>query len=221
MSKKTFLCLALLLTVISLIYMILSHYEFTRYLKLRSSGVESYVANYTKIPKADKNKVVVVFTATEDQLKKIRPFINSILDQTVRVDEIVLVIPYPLSDKVPEESKKVLSVRGYSKDYDDASHLVSSVLSEPEADTKIILVEPYMVYGKYFIQNMVEKSDENPDKLVYGDKKKDKQYGILIKPKFFDEGICEYQKGKGFTNWLNTCCKKGFVTINSENTYRG
>ncbi len=219
MSKRNFLILSLIVTIVSILYLVLSHYEISRYFKLRSASVESFTKDYTKLPKASKNKVIVAFTATEEQLSKIKPFINSILDQTVRVDEIVLVIPYPLTDKVPQETKKVLSVRGHSKDYDDASALVSSVLSEPEADTKIILVEPYMVYGKYFIESIVDKSEANPNKVIYG-KEKDKAYGILVKPKFFDDNICDYPKGKGCLNWLSSCTKVEGLCVGCDNTYR-
>jgi hypothetical protein len=219
MPKRSYIILSLVATVISLIYLMLSHFEVIRYISIKNADVESYSAKYSNLPRASDKKTVLAFTATEEQLKNLRPFIVSLLDQSVRADDIVAVLPYSLTGKVPEELKNVLSVRGYSKDYDDASALVSTVLSEPEADTKIILVEPYMVYGKFFVQTMAEKSDEEPSKIVYGNKKKGKAYGILVKPKFFDESICDYKKGMGCATWLNMCKKCGDTCADCENTY--
>lgn len=219
MPKRSYIILSLVATVISLIYLMLSHFEVIRYISIRNADVESYTAKYPNLPRASDKKTVIAFTATEEQLKNLKPFIVSLLDQTVRADEIVVVLPYSLTGKVPEDLRNVLSVRGHSKDYDDASALVSTVLSEPEADTKIILVEPYMVYGKFFVQTMAEKSDEEPSKIVYGNKNKGKAYGILVKPKFFDERICDYKKGMGCATWLNLCKKCGDTCAGSENTY--
>lgn len=182
--------------------MILSYYGLIRYGLMYWRSPEYYINRYTALPKADKDRVVVAFTASPDEMAKMGPFVKSILDQTVRVDDIALTIPYKNTGKVPAELKKVLSVYGYSKDYDDASNLICSILREPEANTKVILVEPNVIYGPDFVQTMVKKSNENKDKIVYGGKDRQRKYGLLIKPEFFDDKISQYEKGCGCEKFL-------------------
>jgi hypothetical protein len=220
MSKRLFQIISLIFSILYLIYLFLSYNGITRYIALHVNSTESYINDYPKLEKADKDRVVVCFTANEAQLSKLKPFINSILDQTVRVDDIALTIPNKDLEKVPENLKKVLSVYGYSKDYENAGNLISSVLREPEATTKIIIVEPYMIYGQDFIEKIIQESNKHKNKIIYAHPSKLPKWGILIKPAFFDDNICHYEKGKGLCEWLSKCadaeCK---ITTYSE-TYK-
>ena len=209
MGKRNFQLFCLVFSLLYLLYMVFEYCGYIRYASLYLNDTESYIASYPSLPRADpKNRVVLCFAASEEELPQLKPFINSLLDQTVRVDDIALTVPYKgatLSDPV----KKVVSVYNYSKDYDDAGNLICSVLREPEANTKIIMVEPSMVYGEDFVEQMVQESQTHEDKVIYGDKSKDRKWGILVKPKFFDEAITDYKNGKGCCAWLNECCKAG------------
>lgn len=221
MERRTLLIFSLIISVVSLLYLLFSYFGFIRYFKLYYNPLESYVNNYTKLDKADKDRVVIAFSAEEKDFKNLKPFINSILDQTVRVDDIAITIPYKDTNKVPEELKKVLSVNGYSKDYEDAANLVCSVLREPENNTKIIIVEPNMIYGQDFVETMVDKSNEkeNKAKVIFGSSSKEPKRGILIKPQFFDDTISKYQKGTGNKEWLNKCCKAKGICIEYNQVY--
>jgi hypothetical protein len=220
MSKKAIQIISLVLSIAALIYLVLAYYGIIRYIKLHATPTESYIGNYTKLPKESKDRVTICFAANVEELGKLNPFINSILDQTVRVDDIGLTIPYKDMEKVPENLKKVLSMYGYSKDYEDAGNLICSVLREPEANTKIIVVEPDMVYGQDFVESMIEASEKSPDKIIYADKSKQPKWGILLKPKFFDDKISDYEKGKGCCPWLEECCQVGNETIDYSPTYK-
>lgn len=220
MSKKAIQIISLVLSVLGLVFLILSYYGFIRYFKLHITPVENYINNYTEKQKASKDRVTVCFTANENELNKLKPFINSILDQTVKVDDIALTIPYKDTNKIPQNLKKVLSTYGYNKDYDNAGNLVCSVLREPEANTKIIIVEPNMIYGEDFIETMVAESEKNEDKIIYANKNKSPMWGILLKPKFFDDKISDYEKGKGCCPWLEQCSKAEDKIINYSMTYK-
>lgn len=220
MSKKAIQIISLVLSILGLIYLVLSYYGIIRYIKLHVTSPETYIENYTKLPKESKDRVTVCFTANASQIDKLKPFINSILDQTVRVDDIALTIPYKDTGKVPESLKKVLSTYGYSKDYDNAGNLICSILREPEANTKIIIVEPNMVYGQDFIESMLEESEKHPDKIIYADNSKLPKWGILIQPKFFNDKISDYEKGKGCCPWLEECSQVGSQNINYFPTYK-
>lgn len=223
--KKIFTIISLILSALSMVYMCLVYFGIIRYMQVHFYSTESYASNYKNLEKADeKNRVVVSFTATPEEMKKLKPFINSLLDQTVKVDEIALSIPYKDMGSVPPWLKKIADVYGYSNDYDDAGGLISSVLREGEEQTKIIVVEPRMVYGKDFIQTMVEESDKHPKSIIYGGKSKETRNGVLIKPVFFDVNISQYRKGYGCNLWLNECARETVkempVFIGYSETYR-
>jgi hypothetical protein len=225
MQKKTVLIISLILSIFSLLYFVTEYYGCHRYVKLHLNNTDFYLKNYTKLVKAAKDRTIICFSATPEQMASMGPFLNSILDQTVRVDEIMLIIPYKNMSKVPEKFKKILSVHGHSKNYDNAANLICSVLTEPEASTKIIVVEPNMVYAQDFVENMVSNSDKNPNKIIYGGPAKDKEtkYGILVKPGFFDDKISKYEEGcaeKGCCPWLDKCTNVSCVFANSGNTYK-
>jgi hypothetical protein len=213
MNKKIFQILSLISAILGLIFLILQRYGYTRFLGMHLYSTEHYISNYKNLEKMGKDRVIVSFTVNEDEMYNLKPFINSILDQTVRVDDIAVTIPYKNAKKIPKNLKNVLSIHGCDKDYDDAGNLICSVLREPEANTKIIMVEPYMIYGEDFIETMINESDKNPDSIIYGDPSKDKKYGILIKPIFFTDKISKYQKGKGCDAWLKECANAKDVVI--------
>lgn len=195
MKKKTMLVISLVLSILSLLYFIAEYYGGTRYIKLHRNETDSYLDNYKNISKASKHRVVLCFSSSLQGLTRIDPFLNSILDQTVRVDEIMLVISYSEINHIPEKYKKIVSIHGFKKDYDTNASLICSILTEPDADTKIILVDPDIVYPSDFIETMVAESDKHPDKIIYGSDSKKLKYGILIKPQFFDDNISKYECG--------------------------
>jgi hypothetical protein len=205
MSKKLWQIFSLILSVLGLIYLCLSYYGIVRYVKLHYTDTETYISKYKTKPKIGKERIVIAFAGTE---KNMKPFINSLLDQTTRVDDIGIYLnkDIPLSDTL----KKVLSVYRCDKDYDDAGNLICSILREPDANTKIIIVEPNKIYGEDFIQNIIEQSDKNGDKIIKVNKNENQ---LLIKPKFFTEKIAEYEKGAGNSNWIKDCFKGEIMNI--------
>jgi hypothetical protein len=194
--------------------MVLLHYGFIRYYRLLRDDTEKYLEPYKNLERAGKDSVVIAFSLDEN-MKNIKPFLNSLLDQTVKVDDIAVTLHSRHKDKIPENLKKILNVHTYDKDYDDCGNLILSVLREPEAETKIIIIEPGYIYGEDFIQTIVEESDKNPEKII-------KCKGVVcVRPKFFDEHLAEYKKGDGGSClWLNKCSKAPTKDISYSMNYR-
>lgn len=219
MDRRTALIISLIVSVISLLYLIFGYFGATRWVQLHFYPIEAYTKTYPNLEKADDKRVVVSFSASGEELKHLKPFLNSILDQTVRVDDIALTVPYKDIGKIPADVKKVLTVNGYSKDYESASNLVCSVLREPESTTKILLVDPSIIYGADFIEAMVDGSNENKSSIIYANS--DFKQGILIKPQFFDDAISDYKKGTGCCAWLDSCSNaKKKTQIGYNNNYK-
>jgi hypothetical protein len=133
-----------------------------------SKTVDKYVEKYTDLPFASEKRVVVVLSVqNEDELKSIIPTVNSLLDQTVRVNQLFLVLPIDSDFEVPENLTKVLSVVKPGKVYDDKYQDIISILQrEKEKDTFIIKVSNGIIYGNEFIENVIETSEANPDSVI-------------------------------------------------------
>lgn len=215
MKRRTVVIFSLVSALLSLVYVIMTYYGISRYLSVRMFSTESYSKNYSKLDKAsDKNRVVVSLTTTPNS--NLKPTINSLLDQTVRVDEISLNIPY--GQKVSEEYKNILQTYNHSVNYNDTAKLICTLMREGDEDTCIILVNDNMVYGKDLIEDMVTESEKNPDVAITA-KDLTSKYGVLVKPKFFDTKVIEYNTNFTHDDWLKRNLKVPHKSINYKETY--
>jgi hypothetical protein len=176
--------ISIIASLISIVVSILVYFGITRYIKLyMSKSVDKYAESYTDLPLASEKKVVVVLSVqNENELKNIFPTVNSLLDQTVRVNKIFLVLPCSTNCNVPENLTKVLSVVQPGKVYDDKYQDIITVLQrEKEKDTFIIKVSNGIIYGKEFIENAIGTSESNPDSII----KDSSNSFLLIKSELF------------------------------------
>lgn len=180
----------------------------------------SYVNNYKNIKKHqhhNSHKVIVVMTATEDNINNIEPTINSIFDQTVRVDEITLAVPYKLNEKIPEHIKNTIWVHNFIKDYGDLNAFIEPLLKSENRDDIIIVVQNNMIYGRDFIEEIIDEN-KRTNKIVYG-KNKDIYSGILLKQDYLKTGFEEYEE-KDIQKWLNTFQNVEDTNINYMEIYK-
>ena len=175
------LSIFLIITIIPMIIVILYYFGIIRYFKLHIDSHKSYIEKYKNLNKASaNNRVILSFTSTPSKVNKIKPMIKSILDQTVKVDQIVLNLPKNNNNNynIPNEYNDMLNIF-YCNDYGEATKIIPTLLREDNSDTIIILLNDDYIYGKDFIETMIEESNKNDEAIIY-----DK--GILIKTKFFD-----------------------------------
>lgn len=216
MKRRTVVILSLLSALFSLVYILSSYYGLNRYLALHIYPLESYTKNYTKLDKASPDRVVVSISTCSNRINKLEPVIKSLLDQTVKVDEIALTIPY--SCKVPDKLSKVLTVYKYSVNYKDNGKLIPPLLREGEKSTKIIIVNDDMIYGKDFIEEMVEENKKENKAIV--NKELGSKYGILVTPEFFDQKVCDYDGKSCYSRWLKKNLKSKQKIINYNQVYK-
>ena len=107
MNKKTVIIITILSTILSIIFILSSYYGIDRYLSLHMKSCENFINKYSYLPKASTNRVVISFSTTPEKINKIKPMINSILDQTVKVDAIYMVL---LADKNYNTPKYITNV---------------------------------------------------------------------------------------------------------------
>jgi hypothetical protein len=221
MEKKNLLWLSLIISVISLVYIIADYYECIRYYRLHTKRPKYFLSTYWDRNRADsENSTVVAFSVySEDELEKVVPFMNSILDQSVYVNKILMVVPEKLVDRIPDTYREIVTVYGNSgtriatsvEEYLDETTLISSVLTETEGETRIIITNPRMIYSYNFVEEMVEESRKYPNNIITFS---DSAYGMLIKPNFFDKKIRDILK------YGSSCCKVSSVQKDRGNIYR-
>lgn len=215
-SRRTGIILVIIFSVLTLVYILLSYFGICRYLALSMKDSDGYIQNYSKLRKGGKNRVVISFTTTPDQIKHIRPMLNSILDQTVKVDQIALVVPYHYKGKkytIPDYIKRIANVFPSGKDYGEGTKLIPILLREKECDTIIIALSDQYVYGKTFIETMIEELENNPGTVLVDDK----NTTIALRPEYFGCDVIDRNKDKFDQAWFLDKAKKSKVIHYGEN----
>jgi hypothetical protein len=229
------------LSLLSVVFMFLSYYGFTRLYKIQTGECKSFAEGYLKLQKAPTPRKIIVSIAG-DSFENLKATIMSLFDQTFRPDQIIISIPpnstMDLDPFILENN--LITVHKLSKDYGKCCNILSPLLREKDGDAIIILASQNTVYGTDFIENMVEESEKNPDCAIYiygynakhfieTGKKVDKNSdviqvdnGVLIKPKFISENILDEQAYidnpnvflSAHINKNNICMKKITYTEN-------
>ena len=214
MNKSTVIIITIISTVLSVLLIIGSYYGIDRYIYLHMKSPEYFINKYSHLPKADlKNKTVISFSTTPEKINKIKPMINSILDQTVKVDAIYIVL---LNDKhynIPKYINQVATTVLAGKDYGGGTKIIPILLKEKECDTIIIALNDNVVYGQDFIFTMIEESNKNPGTVLL-DKKGDV---MLVKPEYFGCDVINRDKESFDNDWFINQSKHNKVIDYNEN----
>lgn len=191
MERKTIILISLIAAIISMIYVILDYFGIIRYIKLYLYSPEQYIKDYKKLDKIYKDKVVISLTTTPDNMKKLKPVINSLLDQTVQVDLISLCIPEGNDEyKLPSELKDAVAIFRCGNDQ-ELNPLISTIMREGESTTSIIVLGDDYVYGKDFVETLIEESNKNPNDIICVGNSINLKKGALFKTDFFKEDFLE------------------------------
>lgn len=225
MEKKTIIILSMITAVISMIYLLLQYFGFLRYTGLYLFSPEKYINNYKNLDKIDENnRIVISLTTTPQKMKKIKPVICSLLDQTVRVDSIYITVPQGSEYKLPKKLKDVVTVFRTKQDRGDISPILSTLIREGDDDTKIIILGDSTIYGKDFIERIIDESNKDSKKIIYVNNKDyiDLKKGVVFKTNFFKEDILKTEKNIDSNEFINKYFKnfpKRRISYN-ENYYK-
>lgn len=206
--------LFIFMTILSLIVTILYYYGIVRYFTLYIKDTNSYLENYKNLDKAHKEKKVIISLSVQpEKIDKIKPMINSILDQTVGVNQIVLNLPNNKHYNIPKEYENIFTIFRCGKDYGECNKFIPTLLREENSDTIIILLDEKYVFGQDYIENMVEEYKKEKCGII-------SKGGILIIPEFFDMDIYNRDKKCLDNGWIKDCVKVNKKNISSNDTYK-
>lgn len=204
-EKKIFVLIVISFFIIYFIYIIDISTLF-RYLKLKHFCSKKYIHDYGRLKKCTKDKVVVSLTSTPERIKKIKPMLYSLLNQTVKVDKISLNIPDKCKNnnyEIPNEYSEVCNIFNVGRDYGPGTKYVPTLLREKDCGTKIILVDDDYIYGKDFIEVLLKQSEKYPDKCLFIGKDFKNANAILIKPEFINKVNHNYCDNEWLKDNLN------------------
>lgn len=227
--NKSKLILLIVTTIVSLLLIYMSYYGITRYIYMHMHTNISYIENispvsykkyvneYKNLPKKCDTKVIISISSSNKSIYNIKPCLKSLLDQTVKVDSIILNLPPSnVEYDIPKEYKDVCKIYKSGINYGKFMNCIPTLLRELEYDTIIILLKDNVVYGKEYIETILEKSINYPDKHIIQD-----DDVILLKPKFIDhKNIINYEDLKKLdNNWLKRNLLSDFELIEYKENY--
>ena len=215
MKKKTIIIFTIISTLLSLAMIVFSYFGIIRYLSLHVYH-KKLLENYSKLPESSEKKIIVSFAARPEDFDKLKPMLYSILDQTVKVDQIAAVVPLEDEKNVPEYITKIANIFPAGKDYGDTMALIPILLKEKECDTIIISLDHNTIYGKDFLETMIDEASKNEGTVLTDSKKK----CLLLKPEYYGPEILENPKIKYDTNWFINKAKKTKIINYIENYTR-
>jgi len=187
----------IIMTILSIIFIVATYFGITRYITLQIQSPDKYIENYQNLPKSD-NKVNIVIYSDSKNVNNLKSLINSILDQTIRVDRIFLSTIDITYNDLPEYLKNIVTILPVSKNYGQefANTLLPMLLNEKNADTTIIALKRNIIYGKDFLETIINISEKTPNTAILDNK----QNALLVKPNYYDSNIFDRNKD----NYLNT-----------------
>jgi len=216
MEKRKIIIMTIISTIISLVMILCSYFGVTRYYLLRFQSSESYIATYPTIRKTE-TKTTVAISTTPKRIEKIRPMINSILDQTVRVDRIILVVDQNAIDggyTLPPYLNNIAILFPTGKDYGPGccNSMIPMLLSEKECDTTIISLLDDVIYGKDYLEMLILEGEKYKGRAI-----QDKKHtSIMFKPEYYDCTIINRDKGKYTDEWF----LKNSITLDYGENYK-
>ena len=162
-AMKTFLLIAVALGVFLIV---LSYLGVVRYYIIKNSNsTEKYSRKYLELPKKTNGKTIITFSTSPGRFKKIKPMINSILQQSSAVDSIITVLPVDKSE-IPDFLKGVVVVVPSGKDYGEGNAIIPVLLTEKECNTTIVALKDNFIYGKDCIETFLKESEKYKDTIL-------------------------------------------------------
>ena len=205
----------ILLNILAIIYSILNYLELIRYVNIRVNSNNYFLKKFRKMKKYSKvERIVLIIDTDVKRINKLKPCINSLLDQTIRVDEIALNLKDGDLEKVDPILHKILNVYEVENfDNKICQNIIPTLYRENDNDTIIILLKDNIIYPKNFILHMVEKSVKNPHNVI----KSNIENVFLFKPEFFSikslDDVCNEK-------WLQNNLRNNISNIKKQRFYK-
>lgn len=208
----------IIFTFLAIIILILSYFNIYRYIRIHYDSDDKYIKKYKKIKKHQMDcRIIISLTTIPERIKHIKPVLKSLLDQTIKVDQIVLNIPKICKGDtydIPEELNKMCNIFTCGRDYGPGTKFIPTILRENNADTIIIMLDDDYIYGENFIKTLLEEYKKDPLNALCLNE------GMLIKPEFIDPKILYTNKKYINNEWIKKYILPKIKNIKYNNNLR-
>lgn len=183
--------------------------EFWRYLRFKYWDMKP---NMTTEKRKSKTKTIITMTTIPERIKHIRPTIASLLDQTIKVDEIAINLPWKTRKgktyEIPSWLKEIEEVKIYrvAQDEGPGTKLLPTLRREKDLNTRIIVVDDDVIYNSKTVEKLLKVYEKRKCAVT--------QYGIVLEngklPSSYSrvEGFFTYSRKvdllQGFSGFLVT-----------------
>lgn len=193
---KIWIVVILIITLFSLLYICLAYFGIIRKLTLNLNNPEDYIYTYNQTDRinSSNHRFVISLSATSEDISKMTPVITSLLDQTVRVDEICINVPPKSVNMIPSYMEKCLKIYRLSRDYGKFNNIIPALRRETDANTVLIALENNLIYGKDFIEKITEPYCNSIDQDIVQSTRLDNDIvggSIITRVGNFEPGIIE------------------------------
>ncbi len=166
--------------------------QIDRYRRLKYCKLEHLILldnKYHSLPRASSQRTVITLSTIPDRIQYLKPVLSSLLDQTVRVDEICLNLPHisrkGLRYKIPKWLSALTWVKIHRCELDQgpATKLLPTLKREQEnrsMNTRIIVVDDDNIYNNKMIEKILQRFESETRR---GKLKAVTNFGIVLDEK--------------------------------------
>jgi len=170
--KKCLLVLSIIISIITLFTLILSYFGIIRYISVHFKETKNLAEKYSEKSKSNhfKDDKIVISMFSYDPFKEnLKPVINSILDQTIKIDSILIFTNDKINKTIPKYIDYTSQLIPSETDYCYGNNIIPAILKEKSSNVIIIPIKN-KIYGEDYIETLLEYSNENPDSCIFGGK---------------------------------------------------
>lgn len=147
------------------------------------------IKNYSKVKRIKNcsSKIIVSLSCRPNEEYKLKPVLLSLLNQTIKIDQISINIPHVSNDNkqysIPKEYEDVAIIHNCGVDHGKNNNIIHTLYREGEYGTIIIGLDENYIYGKTFLEELLKVSLNNNNYAIIFPE------GMLVKPEFFQKEI--------------------------------
>jgi hypothetical protein len=184
------------ITLLSLLYIIISYFNIVRYFRLNFVDCKYFVADYKLLDRAIPERCIISLIHSSGV---ITPTINSLLDQTLSVDEIDVYSPVEL---------KECDLKQYVNIY--YSNIIHVLQKETDENTTIIFLNTNTIYSQDAIEDLINYTKQYPNKVIYVGDEFNILNGVVLKPKYINKNIITLLRNVNDINDINNILRNNF-----------
>jgi len=201
-TKRTLLFVT---TILSVLILFLGYYEIFRYISMYFYNPSYYLNKYSDLEMV--NNSVIIINSKESNTDKLEKTLKSILDQTLKTNEVVIYVGKgDHAEKLEKYKDYGIKVKEKEKSLFTENIDVYDSVKKYESTTYIIRLQDDVIYGKDYVGIMLENAWKNPSTLI------EQKQGMVFKPDYFSTEIAQAESSENPFDYLNV--EKKLITYN-------